>query len=171
MEDATPSTETSTAGTRELVQTYNERVNAGDVEGVLELCTENVTLVWPVDVFEGKSEARRALQELFAAFPDFRRETDLTIVDGVHAATEFRASGAFEGGPFAGYQPTGKGGTLHGSELVTTENGKLARVRVYYDQMEFAREVGLLPDEDSPGGRAMAGMINAVTKVRQRLRR
>lgn len=163
--------EETPTGLDDLIRTYDERLNAHDVEGVLELCTDDVTLIWPIDVFEGKAEMRGALEQLFRAFPDFKRENDTVFATGDHAALEFRASGTFEGGPFGGYEPTGRGGSLHGAELVTVRDGALARIRVYYDQMEFAREVGLLPEEGSPGERAMAGMINAVTKVRQRIRR
>lgn len=162
---------TETTGTEDLVRTYNERLNGRDIDGVLGLCTDDVAMIWPVDVYQGKAQARQALQDLYRAFPDFQREADLVIVGDGQAAVEFRASGTFEGGPFGGYEPTGKGGTLHGSEILTLQDGKLARIRVYYDQMEFAREVGVLPEAGSSGERAMSGMINAVTKVRQRLGR
>lgn len=160
-----------TTGPDDLVRAYNERLGGRDIDGVLELCTDDVELIWPIDVYRGKVQAREALRDLYRAFPDFNREADLVIVDDDHAAVEFRATGTFDGGPFGGYEPTGKGGTVHGGEVLTIEDGKLARIRVYYDQMEFAREVGLLPETGSPGERAMSGMINAVTKVRQRLSR
>ena len=162
--------ETSEAtGTKELARTLNDRLSGRDVDGVLELMADDVELIWPIDVYRGKAEVRQALQELFRAFPDFQRDAERIVVEDDHAVTEFVASGTFEGGPFAGYEPTGKHGTLHGSEINTFSDGKVTRARVYYDQMEFAREAGLLPQEGSPGERAMAGMINAVTKVRQRL--
>lgn len=163
--------EPTTTGAEDLVRTYNERLSGRDIDGILELCADDVTLIWPIDVFEGKGQVRQALEELYRAFPDFDREADRVIVGDGEAAVEFRATGTFEGGPFGGYEPTGKGGTLHGSEVLTIEEGEFARIRVYYDQMEFAREVGVLPKEGSPGERAMSGMINAVTKVRQRLGR
>ena len=39
----------------------------------------------------------------------------------------------------------------------------------YYDGMEFAREIGLLPAQDSGAERAMKGAVNAVTKARRAL--
>ena len=159
-----------TTGTaKDVARTLNERLSARDTEGVLELMADDVELIWPIDVYRGKAEARRALDELFHAFPDFNREAHRIVAEDDHAVIEFRASGTFEGGTFGGYEPTGKHGTIHGTEITTFLDGLATRVRVYYDQMEFAREAGLLPQEGSPGERAMAGMINAVTKVRQRL--
>lgn len=160
-----------TTDLQDLVRVYDERLSGRDIDGVLELCADDVTLVWPIDVFEGKQEVRGALETLYRAFPDFHRDSDTFVIGDGLAAVELRASGTFQGGPFAGYEPTGKGGELHAAEIITVTDGKISRARVYYDQMEFAREVGVLPEEGSPAERAMAGMINAVTKVRKRLGR
>jgi steroid delta-isomerase-like uncharacterized protein len=155
----------------DFVRTYEERLNSHDVDAVLELCADDVTVIWPIDVFKGRAEFRQALETLYRAFPDFRRQSDVLVVSDGLAAAEFVASGTFTGGPFGGYEPTGKGGVLHGADIIRVTDGQLVRSRVFYDQMEFAREVGLLPEQGSASERAMSGMINAVTKVRSRLRR
>ena len=48
------------------------------------------------------------------------------------------------------------------------EDGKIVRNTAYYDGAAFARGLGLLPQRDSQGEKAMLAAFNAVTKVRSR---
>ncbi len=41
---------------------------------------------------------------------------------------------------------------------------------VYYDQLTFARQIGMLPPEGSGGDRLMTGAFNLVTKGRTTIR-
>jgi hypothetical protein len=89
------------------------------------------------------------------------------VADDSSAAVEWRMVGTFKGMPFQGIEPTGRRIELRGSDLLEIEDGKLVRSAAYYDGMAFARQVGLLPPQDSGAERAMKGALNAVTKMRR----
>jgi hypothetical protein len=55
-------------------------------------------------------------------------------------------------------------------DLIHVEDGRIAGNNVYYDQLAFARQIGMLPPEGSFGDRFMTGAFNLVTKARSRLR-
>lgn len=168
MSQTTPNTSTTA---EEVVRALDDRINAHDLEGATDLWADDATLVWPADVFTGKPEIRAAFDQLLTAQPDYHQETDQFVVEGDTVACETRATGTFSGGPLGGFEPTGAEGTIHMVKLYTVEDGLLVRGRVYYDQMEFAREMGLLPEEDSTGDRVMTQMLNTVTRVRDHLDR
>lgn len=155
--------------TAEVVRELEERINDHDLDGVVELWDATATLVWPVGVWEGRSAIREAFDELLTALPDYRQETDLMVVDGADVVVESRSMGTFTGGPLGGFEPTGADSTLHMAKIYTVEDGLIVRGRVYYDQMEFAREMGLFPEEHSVGDRVLKTMLNAATRVRDAL--
>ena len=66
----------------------------------------------------------------------------------------------------ASSRPAGRRAARHRPDR---DRGRQERRRntAYYDGMEFAREVGLLPPQDSGAERAMKGAVNAVTKARR----
>jgi hypothetical protein len=51
------------------------------------------------------------------------------------------------------------------------EDGRLRSNTIYYDGLGFARQIGMLPREGSPGDKAMTVAFNAGTDVRARLHR
>jgi hypothetical protein len=53
--------------------------------------------------------------------------------------------------------------------MIEIADGKNVTNTAYYDGMAFAREIGLLPAQDSGAERAMKGAVNAVTKARRAL--
>jgi hypothetical protein len=55
-------------------------------------------------------------------------------------------------------------------DLIHIENGRVAGNNVYYDQLAFTRQIGMLPSEGSLGYRLMTGAFNMVTKGRGMVR-
>ena len=115
-------------------------------------------------------EAMAALfREIVSAVPDVETRMERMVADTQRAAIEWRLSGHFNGGPFQGIEPTGRPIQLRGLDLLEVEGDKLKRGSVYYDGAEFARQVGMLPAQDSGAERAMKGAVNAVTRARKAL--
>jgi predicted ester cyclase len=109
--------------------------------------------------------------EIFAAIPDFRLEVSSMVAEGDQVAVHWRASGAFDGaGKFQGLTPNGRDVEILGLDLLTVEDGKIVSNYAYTNGMEFARQVGALPAQDSPPERAMAAAFNAKTAIEKRLR-
>jgi hypothetical protein len=75
--------------------------------------------------------------------------------------------GTFSGGAFQGLEPSGRHVELRGLDLFELEDGAVKSNTAYYDGMEFARGIGLLPAQDSGAERAMKNAFNVVTKVRR----
>jgi hypothetical protein len=82
----------------------------------------------------------------------------------------WRITGTFSGAPYVGIEPTGRPVDLRGMDLIDIEDGRVAGNNIYYDQLAFARQIGMLPSESSLGDRLMTGGFNLVTKARAKIR-
>lgn len=157
----------SAAEARATIESYCEAINDHDISAILELSTDQISITWiPVQTFDGKGSVREALEELFTAFPDFAREDEIVAVDGNCVVLKGVATGTFTGGPFVGYEPTGAAGQVRILECVTLKGSHVDRIETYWDGMEMARNLGLLPDADSLGDRLAKGATNLVTKAK-----
>ena len=58
-------------------------------------------------------------------------------------------TGHFTGEPFQGVEPTGRWVELRGVDLIEIADGKNVSTAAYYDGMAFARQIGLMPPQDS----------------------
>lgn len=152
---------------RRLTEEFNAFVADGDVAGLMGMCTDDVSMMWlPVGTFDGKGEVREQWEELFTAFPDFARDTEIIAIDGDTVVSRTIATGTFTGGPFAGYEPTGAAGQVHVIDIVHTKGGKVQRLESYWDGMEMARSLGILPAEGTVADKVARRATNAVTRAR-----
>jgi len=111
---------------------------------------------------------------LFDAVPDLHMEVeDVAIAGqpgGERATVRWHLTGTFSGARYMGIEPTGRRIDLHGMDLIDIENGRVAGNNIYYDQLAFARQIGMIPPEGSLGDRLMTGAFNLVTKGRAKVR-
>jgi steroid delta-isomerase-like uncharacterized protein len=115
----------------------------------------------------------------FDAVPDLHMEVEDVAVAGEpgreRVTVRWRITGTFSGAPYVGIEPTGRPVDMRGMDMIEVEDGRVAGNNVYYDQLAFARQIGMLPAEGSLGDRLMTGAFNLVTKgratVRERSRR
>jgi hypothetical protein len=106
--------------------------------------------------------------------PDWTLQIENVVDDGDRTAVvQWRATGTFDGSePFIGIEPTGRRLDLRGVDVILVDaDFKVATNTVYYDGVEFARQIGMLPPRDSAPERAMLAAFNGATKLRQRIRR
>jgi steroid delta-isomerase-like uncharacterized protein len=110
----------------------------------------------------------------FDAVPDLHMEVEDVVVGGEpgseRVTVRWHITGTFSGKPYMGVEPTGRPIDLRGMDLIQIEDGRVAGNNVYYDQLAFARQIGMLPGEGSIGDRLMTGAFNLVTKGRARVR-
>lgn len=110
----------------------------------------------------------------FDAVPDLHMEVEDVVVAGEpgreRVTVRWHVTGTFSGKPYLGIEPTGRPIDLNGMDLIQIEDGRVAGNNVYYDQLAFARQIGMLPPEGSIGDRVMTSALNLVTKGRTRLR-
>jgi steroid delta-isomerase-like uncharacterized protein len=110
----------------------------------------------------------------FDAVPDLQMEVDDVVVAGEpgreRVTVRWRVTGTFSGAPYMGIEPTGRPIDMRGMDLIQIEDGRVAGNNIYYDQLVFARQIGMLPSEGSLGDRLMTGAFNLVTKGRDMVR-
>jgi steroid delta-isomerase-like uncharacterized protein len=113
-------------------------------------------------------------RDLFAAVPDWHVEIENVVDDGSRqVVVQWHATGTFNGdSPFIGIEPNGRHIDIRGVDVIRVDDEfKVVTNTVYYDGVEFARQIGMLPARDSAGDRAMLAAFNGATKLKRRLRR
>jgi steroid delta-isomerase-like uncharacterized protein len=152
----------------EHARSYFEAFASRDAEAMASHWSpEGIEDLVPMRVLRGPGEIRGYFRELFAALPDAEASVQRLVADDRHAAVEWRMTGTFSGGLFQGLEPTGRRVELRGLDLLEIEDGKILSNTVYFDGAAFARQVGMLPAQDSGAERAMKGAFNAVTRLRK----
>jgi steroid delta-isomerase-like uncharacterized protein len=95
----------------------------------------------------GSASGRDAVERLyltyFAAFPDFKIDQEVLLIDGDNAAQLCRATGTDNGG-FMGMAPTRRKITFRVGLFHTLRNGQIVRERRVYDFTGLLIQVGLL---------------------------
>jgi steroid delta-isomerase-like uncharacterized protein len=135
---------------RDLAGQRVQLYNAGDVEGLVDLYTEDATLVTPDGTFEGRAAIREVLSRDKAAFPDHAVTPDVMVEQGETLAEEWTMI-ATHAGPLVmpdgtELPPTGRRIEIKGMDLVQHRDGKIAVFHMYYDNMAVAGQLGLLPE-------------------------
>ena len=124
----------------------------------------------PLGPLRGPGAVRSFFTELFAALPDSQFSVTQMIIDGQGATVQWRMRGTFTGAPFQGVEPTGRPIDLRGCDCLEVDGDGLITSNVaYYDGADFARQIGMLPAQDSGADRAMRASFNTVTRVRSAL--
>jgi predicted ester cyclase len=124
--------------------------NAGDVEGLVNLYTENATRVTPSGTFEGRAAIHEAASREKAAFPDRTMTVEVLVVQGDTLAAEWTFVGTHTG-PLVmpdgtELPPTGKRIEFKGMELAQLRDGKVVVHHEYWDNMAVAGQLGVLPE-------------------------
>jgi ketosteroid isomerase-like protein len=113
----------------------------------LEMATREQVVAW--------------FRELFDAVPDLHMEVEGVAIVGEpgreRATVRWRITGTFSGAPYLGIEPTGRPVDLRGMDLIDVEDGRVAANNVYYDQLTYTRQIGMLPPEGSLADRLMTG--------------
>jgi steroid delta-isomerase-like uncharacterized protein len=158
---------TKTRGTEEVARGCFDALNARDWQLFDELYAEEaIEDMVPIGIFRGRAEIHDFFRGLFAASPDYTFVVDRVVTEDRFAAVQWRASGTFSGEAFQGIEATGRHIEARGMDMMEIEDGRLVRNTVYYDGAAFARQVGMLPDQESGAEKAMIAAFNTVTKVR-----
>lgn len=121
---------------------------------------------------QGKMAVKEFFSEMFVAFPDLSFIIERIMpVDDRTAVGQWLIEGTFTGGTFAGMAPTGRRVSIRGIDVMEFEADLLVHNTIYYDGLEFARQIGLLPPEGSRRDRAITNAFNTFTRTKAKLRR
>jgi len=124
-----------------------ERFNAGDLEGVLALLTDDFVLedVAAGATFNGPDGFREWVEPFVRAMPDARTEVTRVVDGGEWVATEHTGRGTHTGPlatPAGEVPPTGRAVELRFGEFFQLRDGKVASLRAYWDIASLLRQVG-----------------------------
>ena len=149
-------------------RSYFDALARRDPQAMAEHWAEDgVDDIVPLAPLRGHGEIMAFFRELFAAVPDLETTVTRVVAGEREAAVEWRMSGNFTGEPFQGVDATGKRVDMRGLDLLQIEDGRIVGNTAYYDGMSFARQIGLMPAQDSSAENAMKSAFNAATRVRR----
>ncbi len=150
-----------------VAKRYFEAIDARDLDGAVALWADGGrdNVRGRVDVIAPEG-VRTFLGELIDAVPDLRMEVVSTTSEGERCGVHWRLRGTFAGpGRFGGVAPTGSPLDIEGFDLVTVRDGLIQHNDAFTDSMTFARQIGMMPLQGSPGEGRMMGAFNAKTRL------
>lgn len=164
--------ETATRSPVEIARHIFETVlNQRDADALRPYWADELVEELPTGTYNGPDEMANYFAETFAAIPDFQMHPDEIVGEGETVFVKWRVTGTFSGSRWQGIEPTGDRIELRGIDCFTFRDGKAVRNEVAFDQMSFARQIGMMPAQDSFGERATKSAFNARTKLKRRFRR
>lgn len=164
-------TETQTRTPVEIArEMFEEVLNRRDADAMAEYWAEDIVEEFPVGTMRGREEVHTYFAQTFAALPDFHIEADHIVGEGNIVFVKWHISGTFSGQPWMGIEPTGSPIELDGMDCFTIRDGLVTHNFVIFDGADFARQIGMLPPQESAAERAMTGGFNAWTRLRRWLR-
>ena len=150
---------------------FEDVLNQRDADALRPYWADDLLEELPTGTYRGPDEMAHHFAETFAALPDFHIEPEKIVGEDDTVFVKWRLTGTFNGEAWQGVEATGDGIELLGIDCFTFREGKITRNEVVFDQMSFARQIGMVPAQDSVGERAMKTALNARTKLKQRLAR
>jgi predicted ester cyclase len=155
----------------ELVRWSFERLNERDLDALGRFWGPDTVERLPTGTLHGTAEIAAYFAEGFAALPDWHMEV-LTIAEqGDDVFVHWKLTGTHSGGTFQGIAPTGKRIALDGMDHFVLRDGAVVSNFVAFDQMQFARAIGMLPPDGSRADKAVKAVFNARSRLTARLRR
>ncbi len=141
-----------------------DRLNEHDITSLRQLWTGSTVEYFPDATCRGGDEVAAYFADKFTAIEDFHLEVLAVAESGDDAFVHWRMTGRHIG-LLLGITGTGKEIELDGIDHFVLRDGKVGTNTVVFDQMTFARQVGLLPPDGSVADKALKGAFNAKTRV------
>jgi steroid delta-isomerase-like uncharacterized protein len=145
-------------------------LNEGDVAALKELWTEDTIERFPDKTCRGGEEIAAYFEGTLVAIPDFHIEVLAIAEQGDDVFVQWHLTGT-HAGPLLGIAPTGKRLAIDGIDHFVVRDGKVVSNFVVSDQLEYARQIGMMPADGSAGDRALKALFNARSKLARRLKR
>lgn len=166
---ATETTE-KTASPVERVRWTFEQLNRRDPAPLRDFYTAESVERFADRTCVGAEEIIAYFEELLAAIPDYHMEIRSIVGEGEDVFVHWHLTGTHEG-TFMNIEGTGKRIAVDGMDHFVVRDGKMVSNFVVLDQMQFARQIGMLPADGTAADRAAKVAFNARTRLARRLRR
>lgn len=161
---------TTTSSNTDLVRAAFDALNRGDVAALRQYWIDESVERFPDRTCRGADEVAAYFEEALGAISGFHMEV-LTIAEqGEDVFVHWHLTGT-HAGTIQGIEPTGKPVAVDGMDHFVIRDGKVISNFVVFDQMQYARQLGLMPPDGTTGDRAVKAAFNAKTKLTQRFKR
>ena len=167
MTTASPPVDVSNA---ELVRWAFDAINKRDTSLLRQVWTADTVVRLPDRTCRGADEIAAYFDEAFAALPDWHMDVVSIAAEGDDVFVHWHLTGTHTG-PLLGIDPTGKALAVDGMDHFVMRDGKVASNFVIFDQMQYARQIGMMPPDGSAADKAVKSAFNLRTKVAERIRR
>jgi steroid delta-isomerase-like uncharacterized protein len=154
----------------ELIHWAFEILNRHDAASLGQLYTAETVERFPDRTCRGGDEIVAYFEDLFAAVPDWNIQIVGLAEQGDDVFVQWYMTGTHSG-PLLGIAPTGKSLAIDGIDHFVVRDGKVVSNFVVVDQLQYARQIGMMPSDGSAADRVMKGAFNARTTLAQRLMR
>lgn len=139
----------STQENADVVRSVYERFNAGDLDAAAATAADDFELLDVAlgQTFRGPEGFRHWLEPWLAAVPDAHTEVTNLIAAGDWVVTEHTGRGTHSApllSPAGEIPPTGRRIELRFAEVFQMREGKIARLRAYWDTATLLRQLGLV---------------------------
>lgn len=153
----------------ELVRAAFDALNRRDLAFVSQFWTEGTVERFPDRTCRGKAEIVAYFEGIFAGLPDWQIQVRAIVGRGEDVFVHWHMTGT-HAGPLLGIAPTGKRVALDGIDHFVIRDRKVVSNDILFDQMGFARQLGLLPPDGSRVDRALKAMFGVRTRLSRALR-
>jgi len=158
------------AANGEIARWTFDTVNEHDAQALRQVWTAATVERFPSSTVHGADGMADFFEALFAAIPDVHMRVVALAETGEDVFVHWHLTGTHTGVPFEGVEATGRALAIDGVDHFVFRDGTIATNFVVYDQMQFARQIGMLPPDGSRGDRATKAAFNARTRLQARLR-
>jgi steroid delta-isomerase-like uncharacterized protein len=133
-----------------VVRQVFDAVNAGDVDGILALVSDDITVHTSVPgIPPGREGFRQFVGVFLTAFPEQHTELHDLVAEGDRVAV-LHTHHVIHGGEFAGLPATGKQASVDGLELFRVRDGRVAEMWHHDDLLSLLQQLGAIPAPGEP---------------------
>jgi steroid delta-isomerase-like uncharacterized protein len=158
------------ASNTELIRWTFEKLNEHDVAALRQVWTDETTERFPDRTCRGADEIASYFEDAFRGLPDFHMEIVGIVEQDEHAFVHWHLTGTHRG-QLLGIEPTGRKLSIDGMDHFTIRDGVIVSNFVIFDQMQYARQIGMMPPDGSTADKSLKVAFNARTKLLARVRR
>ncbi|GAA1852388.1 ester cyclase [Asanoa iriomotensis] len=125
-------------------------MEAHDVDATAALYADDAVVMTPdAGEVKGRQQIGDYWRQFIDGFPDGSWESTSKVESGDKAVDEGffvgTNTGSVRGPTGATMEPTGKHVKIRGADIATVKNGKITEHHLYFDELDFQRQLGLAP--------------------------
>jgi predicted ester cyclase len=153
----------------ELIRWAFDILNTRSVAPLRGFWTDATVERFPQGTRTGERAIAEYFEEAFAALPDFDMQIIALAEQGDDVFVHWKLTGTHSGAPFQGIEATGRRIALDGIDHFVVRDGAVESNFVVYDQMQFARQIGMIPEDGTRADKGMKAAFNAKSRLMRRV--